>query len=386
MSAGLRRFAGIANLALVCLLTPEIGAAGEATASDRDWPTADAIECGFDAVALTRALERAVQSPDNIHAILVERHGRIIAEVYRQGPDRPINVLYGLGNPFARDVAFGPAVRHDLRSISKSVVSLLVGIAQAQGRLRPLDTPLRDFYPEIAALRSPPASALTLEHLLDMSSGLVWDEGSLPNDETRLYWKSDVPRFVLARPTAAAPGTVFNYNSGGFALAADLLTRETGSTLPDLVRTTLFEPLGISDWEWALDTRDRPLAFTGLRMRPRDLVKIGRLMLNHGVWNGRPIVPAAWVSASLRPRCATGFRPGVPGQGPLYYGHGWWHGTTAVSDRTVAWSAGFGNGGQRLFLCPDLDLSVVVLAGAYGTTRVNETVLRLWSDVVAAVR
>jgi CubicO group peptidase (beta-lactamase class C family) len=150
------------------------------------WETALPAESGFETQALCASLRRVAEGSANIHGVLVERRGRLVAELYRRGADRSIYSL------FASDVSFGPTAVHDLRSVSKSVVGLLVGIVMEQGKLPALSTPVLDFYPEFADLRSADRDAISVEHLLTMTSGLEWHEtvtsyGSLGNDETRLY-------------------------------------------------------------------------------------------------------------------------------------------------------------------------------------------------------
>jgi len=150
------------------------------------WKTADPQASGFNAATLCAVLERVAGDASNIHGVVVERHGRLVAELYRRGKDKSI---WGL---VAREVDFGPPVLHDMRSVSKSVVSLLVGIARAQGKIDSLATPVLDFYPQYANLRSTQHDAITLEHLLTMSSGLQWlrDHGTSP-----LF--SDLERLLL---------------------------------------------------------------------------------------------------------------------------------------------------------------------------------------------
>jgi CubicO group peptidase (beta-lactamase class C family) len=369
--------------ALCSLAMPPYGARAEAVtcaapANIADgWDTAGLAESGFEARALCASLSRVAQGSANIHSVLIERRGRLVAELYRRGADRSIYSL------FASDVSFGPTDVHDLRSVSKSVIGLLVGIAMQQGKLPALSTPVLDFYPEFADLRAADRDAITLEHLLTMTSGLEWHEtvtsyGSLSNDETRLYWDWAPYRFVLSRPIAAPAGSRFNYNGGGTAVLADILVRATTQPLRDLAREALFARLGIEDWQWVGDPYRRPLAFAGLRMRPRDLLKIGRMLLDHGEWQGRQIVPAEWVAQSLRPHIATG--------NGLSYGYQWWTGSLDWRDRKLAWSAAFGNGGQRLFVVPDLDVALVITAGAYNDPAIAGTVNELFGQIIAAVQ
>ena len=315
-----------------------------------------------------------MSGPSNLHSVLVERHGRLVAELYRRGQDRSVYSL------FAHDTDFGPVTLHDTRSVGKSVVSLLLGIAKQQGKVGDLATPAMAFYPEYADLATPERKAITLEHLLTMSSGFEWHEGgSGPDDEHRLYWKWSPYRYVLSRPIVASPGRTFNYNSGGTAVLADILTRVTRMPLKDFARQALFEPLGIRDWEWVADLHGRPMAFTGLRLRPRDMAKIGRLVVDHGQWRGQQIVPAEWIRASLQPRISTGY----PG---LQYGYQWWAGTVAWQGKDIAWSAAFGNGGQRLFVVPELDLVAVITAGAYGDPTIAPRVNAFLQDLVSTVQ
>ena len=380
-------------LAAILAATFRVALADEPTgcavpAADADWSVATPDEAGFDTSALCALLHGVATGKPNVHAVLVERHGRLVAELYRSGPDRPIDVLYGIANPFGGDVRFAADVRHDLRSISKSVVGLLIGIALHDGHIASLSAPALDGFPELADLRSGERAAITVEQLLTMTSGLAWNEWDatpLTSDETRLLWKRDPVRFLFDRPQAAAPGTRFNYNGGGTVALSTLLTRATGRALPDLAREELFAPLGITDWVWATDVRGRPLAYAGLRMRPRDMLKLGRLVLGRGRWRDRPVVPEGWVADALRPHVATGVElAGVAPDG-AGYGYQWWTGRFPWRGREVAWSGAFGNGGQRIFVVPELDVGVVTTAGDYGSIDTAVVVNRLLAQIVATI-
>ena len=354
--------------------TPETPFAVPAIIGD-GWEREDLAQSGFDAERLRSLLAIMMNGETNIHSVIVERHGRLVAELYRRGKDRSTNSL------FAHNRDFGPTVVHDTRSVSKSVISLLLGIAKQQGQIKSLATPAIDFYPEYADLATPGLKAITLEHLLTMSGGFEWSEEGVgfPNDEHRLMWKGSPSRFVLSRPIVASPGSTFNYNSGGTVVLADILTRVTQTPWKDFARKALFEPLGISDWEWEGDWHGRPMANVGLRMRPRDMAKIGRLVLNHGMWRGQQLVPADWIATSLQPRVSTGFDG-------MWYGYQWWTGTVAWKGQTLPWGAAFGNGSQRIFVVPDLDMTVVITAGAYGDFQVLRRVNAFFKDIVSTVQ
>jgi CubicO group peptidase (beta-lactamase class C family) len=320
------------------------------------------------------ALERAAAELD-LHGVLVWQGGRVLFEYYRRAKDRPV------GDWFSREVDFGPDVLHDLRSISKSVVALLVGQAVARGEID-IATPVLDFYPALADLRRDGREAITLSHLLDMASGLSWSEtassyGTTSNDETRLWWDRSPARYVLDRPLVAAPGTLWNYNGGHTVLLAEILVQRSGRGLLDLARTDLFEPLGIAKWEWRTGQHGQPLAYAGLRLTPPDLLRLGRLMLAGGVWQGRQVVPAAWVAATWQPAMTIG-------NGPLRYGRHWWAGQVQHRDRSLRWIAGFGNGGQRLQIVPELDLVVAFTAGAYNSVQIGRDELALFRKIVAS--
>ncbi|MBS1767870.1 MAG: serine hydrolase [Acidobacteria bacterium] len=338
------------------------------------WERADPAISGFDASRLQSALLKAADEPIDLHSVIVERHGHLIAELYRPGKDKGVYSL------FSTTKVFGPTTLHDTRSVGKSVVDLLLGIAEGQGKLGDLSKPALDFYPEFKDLQTPERRAITLEHLLTMSGGFEWQEGGPGrDDEHKLYWKWTPSYFVLSRPIAALPGTRFTYNSGGDLVLADILARATGAPLKDYARTQLFEPLGITDWEWTGDLHGRPMAFTGLRLRPRDMAKLGRLVLDHGVWQGKQIVPAAWIDASLQPRLETGFDG-------TRYGYQWWTGTVRWQGKPLPWAAAFGNGAERIFVVPDLDLCVVTTAGAYGDIEVAKRVDALLQEIVGTVQ
>src|SRR5262245_3364615 len=373
----------LASLSVACAISPAAAVTSSCAAPARlgdGWDTIGAAEARIDADALCKLLHGIVGGSDNLHSLLVGRSGRLVAELYRKGQDRSPRDF------FSREVSFGPDDRHDMRSISKSVVGLLFGIVREDGRLPALSTPVVDLYPDYPNLTSEPARrSITIEHLLTMSNGLEWHEtvatyGSFSNDETRLFWDWSPVKFVLSKPVVAPAGQSFDYNGGNTAVIADLLERATGTSLDRLARNRLFEPLGISDSEWIGNLWGRPMAYAGLRLKPRDLLKIGQMMLDQGRWQGRQVVPAEWVAESIRPHIATGKGAGSG------YGYFWWTGTVDWQGKKLPWSAAVGNGGQRLFLVPALDLAMVITAGVYNDARIGAKEADLFNRVVEAVR
>ena len=305
---------------------------------------------------LRALVEAAGGDGSNTHGVVVERAGRLAAEAYFTAQDKPS------GAWFSREVAFGPAVLHDLRSITKSVTGLLAGIVHGRGQLD-LARPVSDFFPEHADLATPERRRIAVEHLLDMTVGWVWDEesatyGSPANSETRMGLALDRDRYLLDLPLAHAPGTHWTYCGGAVALLGEIVERVAGRPLTEFARAELFAPLDIADFHWRTGWRGKSLAYSGLRLAPRELARLGRLLLAGGRWQGREIVPAGWVAESMRPRVAA--------SGGLFYSRLWWQGRFVQGPAAgIAWTAGFGNGGQRVFAAPALDLVVAVTAGRY---------------------
>jgi CubicO group peptidase (beta-lactamase class C family) len=332
------------------------------------WRVADPGAEGMDKDRLYRIGPRFAGK--NVHAVLVARHGVLVYERYFTGEDPP-----QLGS-----VTFDANTKHDLRSVSKSVVSLVLGIAIGKGQVGDLYQPVLPMLVGYQDLRTPELDRITLRHLLTMTQGLAWDQedykyGDFRNDETEMGWSPDPIRYVFTRPIVEPPGVWFRYSSASAQIVARLLRQATGQPLDALARTTLFEPLGITDFDWRTVRSGEPSAYAGLRLRPRDVLKIGQLVLDHGVWQGRQVVPADWIEAATSPQLVA------------FYGYQFWLGHSPSRKGTVAWAAAKGLGGQRIYIVPSLDLAVVVLAGLYKENAQDVQVLPVLDDfVLPAVR
>ena len=318
----------------------------------------------------------------NAHGIVIARHGRLVYERYFTGNDWRLSMPLG-------DVNFEAATKHDVRSISKSVTSLLVGIAFDRGLLADLDARAFSFFPEYEALRTPEKDRITLRHLLTMSSGLAWDETTVPfTDPSNTYSQMEVaPRadhYVLAQPLAARPGEVFNYNSGSAELLGLILRKVSGKRLDAFAKEALFDPLNITDWDWEGTAAFNPSAASGLRLRPRDLAKIGQLVLERGKWHGRQIVSSSWIEDSITPRLSGKdaammfYRP----EGITSYGYLWWLGRSPPEHPERDMIAGGGYGGQRVLILPNLGAVVVTTAGLYGDKASGLTALTTLNEFV----
>lgn len=312
------------------------------------------------------------------HAVLVEQHHELLAEAYFTADDQPA------GDWFARRVAFDAGTLHDMRSISKSVVALLVGIAWAQGRID-MQRPVMDWFPEHAALAAPPRNAIRLPHLLSMTAGLDWDEStasyaSPTNSETRMGLTLDPAGYVLSRDIVAAPGTRFEYSGGATLLLAEIVERATGKPVDDYAREALFTPLGIADFAWRHHVLwAKPLPYSGLRLTPRSMIALGRLVLDGGRRGSQAIVPDAWLAPLQQPQVAH------TGRG-LGYGWQWWVGRIEQGPAAgTGWFAGLGNGGQVLMVVPALDAVLAVTAGHYNSPAGIQVSLAICRRVIDAL-
>lgn len=334
-------------------------------------------KAGF-APDLARKLAAGIESGllRHIHEVLIARGDRLVLEHYGKGQDENWGSSIGT-------VTFGPETLHDLRSVTKSIVGLLYGIALDRGLVPPIDAPLVDQFPEYADLAAGGTlDGLTIEHALTMTLGLAWDENrpytDPENSEIAMENAPDRNRYVLSRPKVAEPGARWIYSGGCVALVGAIVARGTGMSLPDFAQQALFEPLHIDRFEWTMGHDGVASAASGLRLTGPDLLRIGRMILANGVWDEQQIVSRSWLEASRKPAAATG--------DGLNYGRLWFLGEAQIGGRGKPrpWMGAFGNGGQRLWLMPDADLAVSIFAGHYNAPDSWVTPMRIWREIVLA--
>lgn len=357
--------------------------------ADHDWEISHSIESEFDQKKFCLYMKEIGSEESEFHSFLIERHGKIVAEVYNEGKDHPFNKRYGLRFPFDGKTKFDVNTLHDVRSVSKSVVSLLFGIAIDKKIINRLDLPVLSFYPELSIPPDDPKQKITWRYLLTMSSGLDWEEwryGFLFSDETRLLWKKDIPSFVFDRNMLHPPGTKFNYNGGGTSVLSSILIQKTGKSLKELAKDWLFDPLEIQNFEWVEDQNGRALAHAGLRLKPRDMLKIGRLVLNGGNWKGKQIVSKQWLNDSLKHQINSEVKVFRKDERPLGYGYQWWLGETIFLEKKIPWSLALGNGGQLIFSIPSLDMVIVTTAGGYGDPATIQRILDLVEKIITTAK
>jgi CubicO group peptidase (beta-lactamase class C family) len=298
-----------------------------------DWAVAQPAAEGVDPARLADGVAQAAAIP-GLTSLLVVRHGRLIAERYSR--------------PGGADSLYA------LRSVTKSVISLLVGIAIERGVIRGPDEPLGElFRPPLPAL-DPADAAITVANLLTMTGGFQWNESGV-TEYNNWVLAPDQIEYLLARPLVAPPGTTFNYNSAAVHLLSAVLEVNAGGTAA-FADAHLLGPLGVHARDWEVDNRGIPNGGAGLYLRPRDMAKIGQLVLQRGLSGTVVVVPAAWVDQATRTEVATGTALGT--LGPLAYGDLWWLGQAGGHRVLLAW----GYGGQFIWVVPDLDLVVVTTA------------------------
>lgn len=330
-----------------------------------DWPIATPEDAGLDASRLTALAQRLRRGELGArHALLIARGGRLALEEYFDGS--------GID-----DV-------HTLQSVTKSVTSLLVGIAHDQGRLASVDAQVLSLLPRYSDLRGadPRKDALSVRNLLEMRGGLDWSEDPYAGSDLEALNNSrgDWVRFVLEHPMREAPGTSWQYNSGGVIVLAGVLRDATGMDPDDFARAFLFEPLGIRDATWYRAPFDGlPHTGGGLSLRARDMAKLGELMLRDGRWGERRVVSEEWLAAVTAR--VSGPIPGWPRS--VRYGRLWWLFPRADAQPDVITASGAG--GQWIFILRDLDLVV-----AFTSDRASADFFRpvdlLFDEILPAVR
>lgn len=292
------------------------------------WETASPEAVGMDRRALDRAVERAAGIP-RLRSLLVVRRGRLVLERYFADAD-------------AEELA-------DVRSVTKSLVSTLTGLAVERGYLEGLDQTLGEIVPPGVAPLDSVERRITLRNLLTMSGGWEWREvGAVGYNE----WVTspDPLAHLLDRPHAYPPGTAFTYSSAAVHLLGVAVAEASRRSLPTLAHETLLGPLGVDAFGWETFPDGRVNGGAGARLRPRDLAKVGQLFLQDGVSGTRRVLPAGWVDEATRARWP--WRNDV-GPTDLSYGYLWW--TDEVNDAYLAW----GYGGQFIYVAPRRDLVVV---------------------------
>jgi CubicO group peptidase (beta-lactamase class C family) len=314
------------------------------------WPVSTPAERGLDP-ALVASLYADASELDAIRGLLILKDGHLVAERYfNEGAvDRPTLV----------------------QSVTKSVTSALVGIALDRGCLEGIDQRMLDFFPERAAeIRDPRKREITVRHMLQMRAGYGY-EGT---DSVR--WEGliggDYLPLMVEFPLDRAPGSGFDYSNLTSHLLGVIVARSCGTDLLPFAEQHLFDPIGVQPGEWRTDPDGYRYGYAGLFLTAQDMARFGLLYLDDGVWEGRQVVPADWVEASLTGYSSTLDSPMLPTAAigryfrDAEYGYQWW--SARVDGRRLDFAWGYG--GQLIVLLRDLDMVLVVTTDPFeGQTR-----------------
>ncbi|MBN1886046.1 MAG: serine hydrolase [Candidatus Krumholzibacteriota bacterium] len=309
------------------------------------WRTSDIRNSGIDVAAIENLVNELAGNHPWMHSILVVRNGRIVLEEYLNNCD--------------------PLRLHRVQSVTKSVTSALVGLALREGCIRDIDDPVYRYLPGYDSLFIGDKRNVTIRHLLTMSAGFEWNEGSTYHadpercDSHIAGATGDYIGYVLAKPLATKPGATWCYNSGYPNILGHIIERTCGMSIVEFSYRYLLDPIGVKRFQlFDIAGEDRPSCAGGCRMTSRDMARFGQLYLDGGRWKGRQVVPAAWVAESMTPRYET----------PHGTGYGYCWKTMTSPDGKHEFFFASGTGGQYIVCIPDLD-TVVVTTARFDTDR-----------------
>lgn len=333
ISAGKRFIALLSQIFFGCLLIFPHGLLPSSqtyqSVKEPNWPVSTPEAQGMDSATLAGIIDQVQKDGRNIHSILIARHGKLVFSAYFA--------------PFNRETP------HNIYSCTKSVTSALTGIALDKGLIQGINTPVSTLFPE-TVLDSPEKEQITLRHLLTMSSGIEWTEPlrSGLSDIWSFSESDSPPQYFFDRALINPPGKVFNYNTGGSHLLSMIIQNSAGMTMEEFARDNLFEPIGISDYTWGKDNLGFTTGGTGLALRSEDMLKLGQLFLQNGVWENKQVIPTNWVKDSTSSQIKIG--PGIN------YGYQWWVRPNGMFN-ALGW------GGQQIIVSPAQDLVIVFTSG-----------------------
>lgn len=269
-----------------------------------------------------------------------------------------VNHLYNYNHPNWHPF-YNKTELHTLQSVTKSIASILLGIALDLHADYTVDTKVMPLFKDYElAIEDNRRNDITIKDLLTMRSGLEWNEDDYNdenNDCVQLEASDDWISFVLNKPTDTIPGTRFEYNSGASVLLGKITRIISGKRIDKWAEEKLFEPLGITEYYWKETPKGEIDTEGGLYLKAEDLAKIGTLFLNNGKWNNEQIVSKNWVTNSIRP-VATNLYP--DGDFDMGYGYQWWIPKYTNGKANIFNAQGYG--GQYLFVAPEYNIIVLV--------------------------
>jgi CubicO group peptidase (beta-lactamase class C family) len=329
----------ISILILVFVVIPGCRGASRDYWPTKQWKTSTPEEQGLDSEKLLQMIETIKKENRYFHSILIVRNGYLLMEAYF--------------SPYRKDL------KHIIFSSTKSISSLLIGLAIKDGYIKNVNQPVLDFFPEYRGKIKHPderKKSLNLFHLLTMTDGVKWTDWPYrvgkEGDFLKLLSAADGVKYFLDKPMREAPGQTHNYNSGSSYLLAAIIQKVTGKSALDYAREKLFKPIGIKESSWGLFQKGINNGASELFLKPRDMARLGFLVLNKGYWEGKQILPAQWIEDSSKAYVKMDFIE-------YQYGYMWY------IDRSLRFFniSAQGLGGQNIYIMPDQDMVVVFTGG-----------------------
>jgi CubicO group peptidase (beta-lactamase class C family) len=295
---------------------------------------------------------------DGALSLIVCRNGEIIAEEYTN---------YN---------SYGADSIKNIMSVTKTFTGVLVGLAIEKGYIESVNDPISRYLTGVVTFPDEIKAEITIDQLLKMTFGHAWNgTSSLSLFEECFVESEDNLQFIIDLPLVAAPGTVFNYSDGASHLLSAIITRATGISTLDFAAENLFDPLGITEYEWSTDDRGYQMGAAYLCIKPRDMVKFGNMILNKGKYDGKQVIPESWIDEMTTTKIST--NNDVP-YGPEY-GYQIWLGTESGHRYYMA----MGWGGQFIIIFPDLQL--VVTATCWTSNLTDQQAGEHWMSIIQII-
>lgn len=332
--------------------------------------TASLESVGLDSVPIKQMMNFVNATKGHtIHNILIIKNNKLVFEEYFEGHA----LLWSAVDMNGELMKYTKDTDHFMASVSKSVTSVVVGIAVKEGLITSVNNKIIGYFPEYADILTGEKANITIQQLLSMSCGLELDESTYSYNDSRnelrqVMTMDDPIAYILSKPLQSTPGTHFSYSSGTGIVLSAIIEKVSGEKFLDYANAKLFEPLRSEGGVWTSIHNGLTFASGGLYFKARELSKIGLLFLNNGIWEGNEIITPDWIDQSQHEFISTNnafFRNSS-------YGYQWWNTEFIVNgvSQKCFFAAGWGD--QFMFIIPGLDMIIEFNSGNYtGTSRIS---------------
>lgn len=316
-------------------------------------------------------MENAIRADEfkRVTSVLIARNGKLVYESYYRDSDA--------------------TTLRNTRSATKTVTSMLIGIALDKGMISGVEAPVIGFFPEKQPVQNPDTQKdkISVKDFLTMSSILECNDSNRYSrgNEERMYLIADYVKFTLDLPIRGNPpweskpedqpyGRSFSYCTAGVVTLGGILEKATNMTVPDFAAKNLFVPLSIQKTDWQFTPTGLAMTGGGLGLMSRDYLKLGQLYLNKGIWNGKRLVSESWINESTRPH--------VQVDDETEFGYLWWLKSFGTGDKIFAAYLMQGNGGNKVVVFPELDLVVVITTTNFNVRGAHQLTDKILSEYI----